>query len=58
MSKLNFCADYAIEYVVFWRNLYHWQKLYTATDSDGSNKYHLCGGDGDIVCLVIVVQEQ
>ena len=36
------CADFAIEYVVFWRNLHHWQKCYTAIGSDGSDKYHLC----------------
>ena len=26
----------------FWRNSHHWQKFYTATGSDGIDKYHLC----------------
>ena len=26
------------ENVVFWRNLHHWQKFYTAAGSDGSDK--------------------
>ena len=42
MIRLNFCADFAIEYVVFWRNLHHWQKIYTAAGSDGSDKSHPC----------------
>ena len=25
-----------------WRNLHSWQKFYTATGSDGSDKFHLC----------------
>ena len=25
-----------------WRNLQHWQKFYTAADSDGMDKIHLC----------------
>ena len=24
-----------------WRNLHHWQKIFTATGSDGMNKFHL-----------------
>ena len=31
----------------FWRNLHRWQKFYTAADSDGIDKYHLCGDDYD-----------
>ena len=27
-----------------WRNLHRWQKFYTATGSDGSDKFHLCPG--------------
>ena len=25
-----------------WRNLHRWQKFYTATGSDGMDKFHLC----------------
>ena len=27
----------------FWRNLHHWQRFYTAADSDGMDKSHPCG---------------
>ena len=40
-ANLIFYADYAIEHVVFLRNLHHWQELYTAAGRDGSDKYHL-----------------
>ena len=33
--------NYVREKVVFWENLHHWQKIYTAAGSDGMDKFHL-----------------
>ena len=37
----NFCLNYARENVLFWINLHHWQRIYTAAGSDGRDKSHL-----------------
>ena len=39
--NLKFLCLYAREYIVFWRNLYRRQKIYTIAGSDGSDKPHL-----------------
>ena len=39
---LNFCANFAREYVAFWRDLHRQQKFYTPAGSDGRDKYYLC----------------
>ena len=39
---LNFCDNFAREYVAFRRDLHHQQKFYTPAGSDGRDKSYLC----------------
>ena len=34
------------------RNLHRWQKFYTAAGSDGSDKFHLCAGQSEILLRI------
>ena len=44
LNSMNFISfsDKSTKNECFWRNLHHWQKIYTAGGSDGSDKSHQC----------------
>ena len=51
---MHFCANYEREYVDFLRNLYRWQKIYTAASSDKSHLWLLLVIICDLITTLVL----